>query len=695
MHYMFKKTLLMGVLAFVLTPIWSCAEQPSLTLNEAQDDTDLPRLDRMDIFDIQWVSDPRISPDGEKIVYVRNGMDIMEDRRTSTLWMIKPDGSGHVKLTDREVDESSPRWSPDGSRIAFTSSHEKHGSQIYVYWVEESKVSRITQLDNSPGSLSWSPDGEYIAFSKHVDESEPRLVDPPDAPEGAEWHDPPRVEDRLNHEADGSGTMPYGYSHLFVVSAEGGAKRQITSGDYHHSGKPEWTPDGEKLIFSANRHEDWEHEFRNSEIYSADIQSKEITQLTDRYGPNDTPRVSPDGETIAYLGYEDQIQTYQTTNLYMMDIDGSNDREIETGLDRSFDNIRWDEDGYGIYMVYEDEGVNQLSHTDPNGNVSEVARQLGGTTIGRPYTGAPHFSVAENGMIAYNRTSETYPAELAVKQKGGDEDRITDLNADLLNNRKLGEVQEVWYESSEDGFDIQGWIMTPPDYDPDREYPLLVELHGGPINSYGPNFSPTLQLYAADDMIVFYPNFRGSTGYGEDFGNELYHEFSGAEYQDIIDGVDMMVDEGHVAEDSLYVTGGSAGGTSTAWIVGQTDRFNAAVVQKPVINWISKTLAADNYYAYFDHRYPGQPWENPMDYWEVSPISLVGNVETPTMLLVGDDDLRTPYWEARQFYHALKLRDIETIYVEIKGSPHGLTNHPTHFMAKVDHVLAWFRKYRD
>ena len=690
---MLRKIFFVALTALITTPMWSCAERQPLSTAESE--ADLPRLDRMDIFDMQWVSDPRVSPDGEQIVYVRNGMDIMEDRRTSELWIINSDGTGNVKLTGREVNESSPRWSPDGSRIAFTSSHETHGSQIYVYWVEEDKLSRITQVENSPGSLSWSPDGEYIAFSMHVDQSPPRLVDPPSAPEGAEWHDPPRVEDRLNHEADGRGTLPYGFSHLFVVSAEGGAKRQITSGDYHHSSKPEWTPDGEKLIFSANRHEDWEHEFRNSDIYSVDIATKEITQLTDRYGPNHTPRVSPDGETIAYLGYEDQKQTYQLTQLFTMNIDGSGDQEIATGLDRSFDNIRWDENGDGLYMVYEDQGVNQLSHTDLAGNVTEVARQLGGTTIGRPYTGAPHFSVADDGTIAMNKTSPTYPAELAVTRRGQDDyDKITDLNRDLLNNRNLGEVHEVWYESTEDGRDIHGWFITPPNYDPDREYPLLVELHGGPINSYGPNFSPTLQIYAADDMIVFYPNFRGSTGYGEEFGNELYHAFSGAEYQDIMDGVDMMIDEGHVSADSLYVTGGSAGGTSTAWIVGQTDRFNAAVVQKPVINWISKTLAADNYYAYAESRYPGQPWENPMDYWEVSPISLVGNVETPTMLLVGDDDLRTPYWEARQFYHALKLRDIETMYVEIKGSPHALTRHPSHFMAKVDHVLAWFRKYR-
>jgi len=651
-------------------------------------------FDRMDVFDLEWVQDPQIAPDGEHVVYVRRGMDVMKDRRTSALWIMNADGTGHEKLTSREVDESSPRWSPDGTRIAFTSSTDDEGTEIFIHYADRHVTAKITQLEKSPSGIAWSPDGEKLAFSKLVPESEPQLVSPPEAPEGAEWADPPRVETRLNHELDGVGVLEYGFDHLFVVSADGGAARQVTSGDFHHSSRPEWTPDGERLVFSANRHADWTHERRNTEVYAVSVDDGAITQLTDRFGPNHTPRVAPDGQTIAYLGYEDQIQTYQVTNLYLMDPDGSNVRTLTADFDRSINAIAWDEDGTGLYVQFDDEGNSKLGHISANGEITEIAANMGGTSIGRPYGGSADFSVATDGTIALNQTTPFYPAELGITRRGADTALISDLNGELLSRRDLGTIEELRYASTKDGLDLHGWVVRPPGYDESRAYPLLVEIHGGPITNYGDRFAPEILLYAAAGYVVFYPNARGSTSYGEAFGNELYHDFSGGEYQDIMDGVDRLVADGVVAEDSLYVTGGSAGGTSTAWIVGQTDRFQAAAVQKPVMNWISKTLAADNWYAYADYRYPGWAWENPMAYWEVSPISLAGAIETPTMLILGEQDLRTPTWEAKQLYHALQQRKVDTIYVELPGSYHFIANRPSQLIAKVDHILAWMERYR-
>ncbi|MFP4228466.1 MAG: prolyl oligopeptidase family serine peptidase [Salinivenus sp.] len=648
---------------------------------------------RMDVFDLAWAENPRVSPDGEHVVYERRGMDVMEDRRTSALWIMDTDGTDHAKLTDRSADESSPRWSPDGSKIAFTSSDDPHGTEVYVHGVESDKTTRITQMENAPGGLSWSPDGTHIAFSAHVTEDEPQLVSPPDKPEGADWADPPRVETRLNHEADGVGRLEYGYDHLFVVPADGGPARQVTSGEYDHDSRPVWTPDGETLIFSANRHENRERERRNSELYAVPAEGGEVTPLTDRFGPDYHPRVSPDGEHIAYLGYDDEVQTYQLTHLYVMDADGADVRRVETGLDRSISDAVWDDSGEGLYVQYADHGLGKVAHTTLDGDTTPVADSLGGTTIGRPYGGGS-FTVADDGTVVFTQTDPHHPAELAITSRDDAATQLTDLSGPLLDRRALGEVEEIEYTSSVDEREIQGWVVRPPNYDPDRDYPLLVEIHGGPITSYGPHFSPELQLYAAAGYVVFYPNFRGRTGYGAEFANLLKDDFSGGEYPDIMDGVDRLIDDGVVSEDSLYVTGGSAGGTTTAWIVGQTDRFRAAVSQKPVINWISKTLGADNYYSYANYRYPGQPWENPMDYWEVSPISVVGEVETPTMLIVGDEDRRTPTWEAQQFYHGLQLRGVETAYVEMPGASHGIASRPSQLIGKVDHVLAWFDKYR-
>ncbi len=649
---------------------------------------------RMDVFDLQWVQDPQISPDGKQIVYVRRGFDIMKDRRTSSLWIIQEDGSGHRKLTSRTAGESSPAWSPEGDRIAFVSSEEGHGSEIFIHWLETGVTARITQLESAPGGLRWSPDGKQLAFTMKVPEKYPVIVSPPGKPRGAEWADSPRVTTRLRYEQDGAGYIDPGYRHIFTVSADGGAVRQVTSGDFDH-GSPVWSPDGSTVYFSANRTQDHEKvsQLRNSEIYSVTVEDGQITALTDRFGPDYNPVVSPDGRTIAYLGYDDKVQTYQVAHIYLMNADGSDKRRVDTGLDRDPGSLQWKPDGRGLYFMYDDEGVTKLAETDLKGNVKVLAEHLGGTAIGRPYGGGS-YSFSGNGVLAMNVTSPYHPAELAVKKNRQPVQQITDLNGDLLDNRTLGKVEDIRYTSSVDGIDLQGWLIYPPGYDPDREYPLLVEIHGGPISNYGPRFTPELQLYASDGYVVFYPNMRGSTSYGEEFGNLLYHDYPGDDYQDIMDGVDLLIERGVTSEDSLYVTGGSAGGIMTAWMVGKNNRFEAAAVIKPVMNWISKTLVADNYYAYAEYRYPGQPWEEFETYWKYSPVSLVGNIETPTLVMVGTEDLRTPLSEAKQLYGALKIREIETALVEIPGASHFIANRPSQLISKVDHILAWFRRYR-
>lgn len=648
---------------------------------------------RLDVFDLQWVDNPQISPNGEHIVYQRRGMDIMTDRRTSSLWLIDSDGSNHQKLTSYSGNESRASWSPDGSRIAFITSAETHGAEIFVYWVETGKVARITQLERGPGALSWSPDGNHIAFTMKIEEKNPVLVRAPKKPEGAKWANAPRVTDRFKYEQDGAGYLDPGFTHIFVVNANGGAVRQITSGDFNHAGIPTWSPDGTKIYFSTNRHPDWERVRRNSEVYVLDIASGDITQLTDRFGPDRSPSISPDGETIAYLGFEDKIQTYQISTISLMDHDGSNKRDISLDLDRSIANVHWSPDGRGLYFQYADEGVSKIGYTDLRGRMELVAEGIGGNSIGRPYGGGS-FSMSEDGIIATNVASAYHPAELGVVQRGHVLNKITSLNEDLFAQRTLGQVEDIWYSSSVDDRDIQGWVIYPPNYDESKTYPLLVEIHGGPISHYGPHFTPEFQLFAADGYVVFYPNMRGSTSYGEEFGNLLYHNYPGEDYNDIMDGVDVLIQKGVTSDDSLFVTGGSAGGIMTAWMIGKNNRFESAAVVKPVMNWISKTLTADNYYGYADYRYPGQPWENIEEYWNFSPISLVGNVETPTLVMVGTNDMRTPLSEAKQLYNALQIREIETALVEIPGAAHFISNRPSQLITKVDHILAWFDKYR-
>lgn len=655
---------------------------------------DLRPFERMDVFGLEWVSDPQVSPNGRRVAYVRNGMDVMSDGKWSRLWLVDTDGGNNTPLTGRDVDESNPVWSHDGQRIAFTSTTDA-GTEIFVVWVDSGKSTRLTQLNRSPSGLSWSHDGKHIAFSMLVPEDPVVLVTAPAKPDDAQWPDAPRVTARLKYESDGSGYIEPGYRHYFVVSALGGTPRQVTTGNFRHEGTPQWSRDDSSLIFYGNRNDDWELSFNNSEIYSVAINSGETIALTDRNGPDADPVVSHDGSKIAYWSHEDKVQTYQVARLNVMNIDGSGNRELLTDLDRSVSGFAWNKGSDGIYYQYDDRGDTKIGFTTLGGRSSVIASNVGGTTIGRPYGGGT-FSVSENDTIAYTHVTPYQPAELAiVAGRRGDARVITAFNAALLERRTLGEVEELWYKSSVDGRDIQGWVVKPPGYDPSKPYPLLVENHGGPISNYGPRFSPEIQLYAAAGYVVFYPNPRGSTGYGEEFGNLLYHNYPGDDYQDVMDGVDTLIKSGVTAEDRLYVTGGSAGGIMTAWIIGKNKRFQAAAVVKPVMNWISKTLTADNYFQYANYRYPGQPWENIEAYMRFSPVSLVGNIETPTMVMVGMADLRTPISEAKQLYSALKIRGIDTVLVQIPDAPHNIAGRPSQLITKVDHILAWFAKYSE
>lgn len=643
------------------------------------------RFEPMDIFHLEYAADPQISPDGAEVVYVRTSMDIMRDRKRSELWIVNVDGSDHRRLGTG----SSPRWSPDGTRIAYAAD-----GQIHLRWMDSGETAALTQLTESPSGLRWSPDGRRIAFNMLVPYPAPSLVAPPKPPAGAEWADPPVMEDRFRSRQDGVGYLDFGYSHIFVIPVDGGTPMQVTSGDFQHSSPAAWLPDGTHLVFSSNRNPAWVRDYRNSELYAASLPTGEVRALTDRPGPDRSPAISPDGQQVAFVGYEDRTRTYQVSRLQVINLDGSGHRVITGDLDRSVSNPVWASDGSGLYFQYDNEGNSKVGFATLDGETEVLAEDLGGTSYGRPYGGGS-FSVANNGAFALNQTRPNMPGELAVGMHGGAGARtITSLNGDLLAGKTLGEVEEIWWESSFDGRPVQGWIVKPPDFDPGRRYPFILEIHGGPVSNYGDRFSAEMQLLASAGYVVLYANPRGSTGYGEEFGDLLHHNYPGQDYDDLISGVDAVIERGYVDEANLFVTGGSAGGIMTAWIVGRTDRFRAAAAQKPVVNWISKTLTADNWYGYYFSRYEGLPWENPEPYWKFSPLSLAGNVETPTMIITGEEDLRTPLSESYQLFHALKMRGIDTAVIRLPGASHDMSRRPSQLMAKIANIVAWFEKYR-
>jgi dipeptidyl aminopeptidase/acylaminoacyl peptidase len=648
-----------------------------------------------DLFDLEWVADPQISPDGSQVVYVRSFNDVMTDRAHSNLWVVNFDGSNHRPLTSGNNDYGSPRWSPDGQRLAYVSSRDG-SAQIYVRWMDTGETAKITNLTRDPEGLTWSPDGTQLSLSMFV--SKPATswaMDMPTKPEGAEWAKPAVVIEEMTYRADGAGYLEPGFSHLFVLPAEGGTPRQVTSGDFNHGGPVSWTPDGGSLVFSANRRPDNEFEPLDSEIYRLDIESGELTQLTERYGPDGGPVVSPDGSMIAYLGFDDEHQGYQVSKLYVMNSDGSNKHVLADELDRSLGGLKWVADD-GLWAQYDSEGNTKLAHITMGGAVHTVAEDLGGLSLGRPYSGA-QFSVASSGRFAFTYSTPEHPADLKVGGPRDAEARLTYVNEDVLGHRSLGAVEEIWWESSFDGRRVQGWIATPPNFDPNQKYPLMLEIHGGPFANYGDRFGAEIQIYAAAGFVVLYTNPRGSTSYGQEFGNLIHHNYPGQDYDDLMSGVDAVIERGYIDRDNLFVTGGSGGGVLTAWIVGQTDRFTAAAVQKPVINWYSFVLTSDNPGFFYKYWFGGLPWEgdNQAQYMERSPLSHVGNVTTPTMLITGESDYRTPMSETEQYYAALNLEKVPTAMVRIPDAPHGIARRPSNLLTKVGHILAWFERYRN
>ncbi len=645
-----------------------------------------------DIFQLEVAADVQISPDGSEVAYVRRSMDIMTDRARSNIWVVSAGGSSHRPLLSGADNYSSPRWSPGGDRIAYVSDAEGQGSEIHVRWMDTGQTAMLTNLAESPASITWSPDGRHIAFSMFVPAEGPSLASPPEKPEGAEWAEPVTVIERLYYRADGRGYLDTGNTHIFIVSAEGGTPRQLTSGDYNHSGPLSWSPDGERIAFSANRVDDYELKPTHSEIWTVEVDDGALTQLTDRDGPDTAPVYSPDGRRIAYRGYDDRKMGYHNGGVYVMDADGDNVRNLTEDLDRTVSEVRWAGASNRLYIRYDDSGDVVLATLDMNGRINRVADDLGGVSLGRPYTSGS-FSVADNGAYAYTAGTPYRPADVAVGRRGDPARKVTALNEDLLGHKTLGEIEPLTWTSA-GGLEIEGWIVKPPNFDESRQYPLILEIHGGPFAAYGPHFAAEIQLMAAAGYVVLYTNPRGSTSYGYDFANEIHHNYPSQDYDDLIAGVDAVIERGYVDKDQLFVTGGSGGGVLTAWIVGKTDRFAAAVSAKPVINWISTVLTTDIAAFMPEYWFDSPPWEDVDAYWSRSPLSLVGNVTTPTMLLTGEEDHRTPIPESEQYYQALKLRQIDTALVRVPGASHGIASRPSHLIAKVDSILAWFERYR-
>jgi acylaminoacyl-peptidase len=660
------------------------------------------RLAAADLFDLEYAADPQLSPDGQWVAYVRQWSDIATDRRYSNVWVVRTDGSGHRPVTSGKFLDVSPRWSPDGTRLAFVS-NRTGASQIWLRFMDTGEMSALTNLATAPSALSWSPDGTQLAFVALVP-GKPLVVGTPLAPPpGATWAAPPKYDDRLVFRFNDVGEVPRGFSHAFVMRADGGAPRQITSGDYFHGGQfgggtLAWTSDGTELIVSARRGENPEFNSRESDLWAFAVSGNAAPRrLTTRFGPDQSPAVSPDGQWIAYVGYDDRHQGYQNTQLWLMKRDGSGKRMLSAAIDNSVANPVWSADGAALYVQVDEKGDTKVMRVALDGKATVVAQHIGSGSSA--YSGGS-FSVARDGGIAFTLSTTDNPSNVGyVAPAAGAAPRpvsrlLTTLNASLLASRTLGAVEEIWYKSSKDGRQIQGWIIKPPAFEPTKKYPLILEIHGGPFANYGGRFDEEKQIMAAAGAVVLYLNPRGSTSYGEEFGNLIHHAYPGDDFFDLNSGVDAVIAKGYIDTNNLYVTGGSGGGVLTAWMIGHTDRFRAALAFYPVINWESFALTADMAPTAVNDWFPGFPWDNRENYDKRSLLSVVKNVKTPTLIMTGEEDFRTPMSESEQYYKALKMRGVESVLVRVPEEPHGIRRRPSHEASKLTTLQGWFDMHR-
>jgi dipeptidyl aminopeptidase/acylaminoacyl peptidase len=642
-------------------------------------------LDKETFFQMETVTAPDISPDGSQIVFTRGWIDTMKDQSQGNLWLVGANGDRPRELTQGAWRDSDAVWSPDGKRIAFIST--RSGTpQIHVMWSDTREVTQLTHLDYTPSALRWSPDSRHIAFNMTIPDETPVLpIKLPKTPKGAQLAKPAVIVDRLTWGRDGVGPVAKGYAHVFTIDATlGGTPRQITQGNYTHSAA-EWSPDGATIYVSAIRKPDAEYLKGDSEIYAIDVKSLDVKQLTDRKGPDTNPTPSPDGKWIAYTGFDEQGHTI--AGLYVMDPTGGRKRLWTGKLPSSPTGIHWAPDGSGVYYQMQENGVENIYFAGIKMDYGDVPKPV--TTGVHVLSG---LTVAHNGRAAAVRASAHEPGSLVAFDVNhpADMKKLVDVNEDVLSGVKLGDVEEIRF-SAPDGLKVQGWLVKPANFDASRKYPMVLYIHGGPWSMYTVGFSWDFQNFAANGYAVLFLNPRGSTGYGQEFVSGIQHSYPGKDYEDLMAGVDAALAKGFIDKDNLFVCGGSGGGVLTAWIVGHTNRFRAAVSMRPVIDWGSFVGNTDgqNWYDQFTK----YPWEDPVQYAERSPLHYVANVTTPTMVMTGESDLRTPITQSEEFYRALKILKKDTLLVRMPEEFHGWRR-PSHRISQQLYLLAWFEKWR-
>ena len=654
----------------------------------------MPRpMTPQDVFAFRSVSDPRISPDGRRIVATLTRRDIQTDRRVTTLIQTR-DRTTWAGIAGTEG-VALARFSPAG-RLAML---RREDGRRLVMAEGEAGWTTLHETGMPLRELAWSPDGATVAFQQRIDADLPAWLGLMDPPEGATWAERPRHSDRLLYRHDAVGELPDSVFHTFVVAADGASPaRQLTQGPWHtgmmHHVPPGlvFTPDGAELLLTGTQRADWDKSPTDVDIHALRLADGAVRRLTDIPGPVAHPAPSPDGALLALTAVHERGLSHQLRRLFVVPAAGGVPREVLPGFDRSIGDIGWTADGTALLVTYDDPGYSHIARVALDGTLTVLARDAGAGGIEAAYAGGD-FCAAADGTLVYVRTAADLPSEVAVVTPGQPPATITAVNRDLV--AELGgfvPAESFWVEGGE-GRQVQCWLMQPPGPGP---HPLVLTIHGGPFAQWGDRFSVKHQALVGAGYAVLYANPAGSTGYGEAFANALHDRFPGPDFDDLLAALDATVARPGIDADSLFITGASGGGVLTLWGVTHTRRFRAAVAIKPVVDWQSWLFSSDIGPS-IGRRWMGGslPWEAPEKYRARSPLTYAAHASAPTLLMAGEADSRTPMSETLQMYGALRLAGVDAHLLRFPGASHSAgAMRPSLFTAELSATIGWFARHR-
>jgi len=702
----FRVSLLLIVVVFLAAP--ALAQKRSIT--------------EKDLFNFVWIGDPQVSPDGSRVAFVRVTVNEKKDGYNTAIWTVSTTGGEPRQLTNGPRD-TAPRWSPDGNYLLFLRTPEISGRvespQLFMLAMSGGEPFQFTTLPRGAGGPQWSPDGRMILFyngataeelAKAAARNNPPATPAP-SPTPPERESDVRIINRAVYRANGTGYLDFKHpQHIWVVAApktgdEKVTPKQLTNGHFTDDGAV-WAKDSSRIYFETDYTDEPYYELPRTDIYTIAVTGGEPTKVTSFDTGAGAFTVSPDGKQLAFIASVSQpVRSYSQPDLWVIDLaSGAKPRNLTANFDFDIgggltgDNVAprggggnlpvWSPDGRQITMLYVKEGRANLGSFDvATGKVSEITTGNQAIVSYRAVPDATKFALL---ISSPTRVGDLYWFDKSSAQPK----QLTHLNDELFSKLNLTEPEEVWYTSF-DGKKIQTWVQKPPDFDPHKKYPLILNIHGGPHAAYGFIFDQEFQWMAAKGYVVLYPNPRGSTSYGQEFGNIIQHNYPGDDYKDLMAGVDELIKRGYIDDKKMGVTGGSGGGLLTNWTVGQTTRFAAAVSQRDIASWSDWWYTAD-FTLFQPSWFKAPPFEDPEDYKRRSPITYVNKIQTPLMLILGEADWRTPTGPGGEaMFRALKYRKIPTVMVRFPNESHELSRsgQPWHRIERLQHIVGWFDKW--